>query len=138
MEDQTKKARETIIIKEIELKLNSGNYKVVLAELRKLRTAGKPLVLPYILNLLNTSQDEEIIKEVVNFLAILKDQKSVPAIAEYLSNHLNLNLSKIIATCWQNGLDYSNYLNVFADCFVKGNYEQSLESFTVIEEMLWL
>jgi hypothetical protein len=138
MEDKSRKTKELNYIKETEVKLNSENYKVVLAELQKLRTSGNTLILPYILNLFNTSNEEEIIKEVVNYLAVLKDQKSVPVIVNYLSAHLKeLNLARIIATCWQNGLDYSNHLNIFAECFIIGNYEQSLEAFTVIEEMIW-
>jgi hypothetical protein len=138
MEDKSKKARELIFIRETEIKLKSENYKVVLAELQKLRKSGSVLILPNILNLLGASNEEEIIKEVINFLAEIKDQKSVPVIADYISQHTNgVNLNKLIATCWQTGLDYSNHLNIFAECFIIGNYEQALESFTVIEEMIW-
>jgi len=138
MDDKSRKIKELNNIKETEIKLNSGNYRSVLAELHKLRSSGNVLILPLIINLLSTNKDEEVLKEVINFLGEIKDRKSVPIIAGYISGHLNdQNLTLLIATCWQTGLDYSNHLDVFAECFIAGNYLQSLESFTVIEEMIW-
>jgi hypothetical protein len=138
MEDKIRKAKELSYIIEIELKLNSGNTKTVLAKLQELRVSGSTPILPSVLNLLSNKTENEIIKEVINFLGEIKDQKSVPVIADYISLHTtDLNLAKLIATCWQSGLDYSNHLDIFAECFIVGSYEQSLESFTVIEEMLW-
>jgi DNA modification methylase len=138
MEDKVRKAREQVFINTTTSKLNSGDVRVILSELHHIRISGNILVLPNILNLLANNTNEEIIKEVVSLLGELKDPASVPVIAEYISSHKSdKNISKLIGTCWQTGLDYSNHLNIFAECFIIGNYEQSLESFTVIEEMLW-
>jgi hypothetical protein len=138
MADYTRKERELDFIRETKIKLNSGNERVILSELKKLRTSATVLILPAVLDLFGMNKEEEVKKEILNFLAAIKDQKCVPVIAEYLSHHTHdKNLSKIIATCWHTGLDYSHHLNVFAECFIIGDYEQSLESFTVIEEMIW-
>jgi hypothetical protein len=138
MDTKGRKAKEHGHIKDTALKLNSGDIKVIRSELHQLRSSGNLLILPYLLNLLSDSANEEIIKEAINFLGEIKDPGSAPVIAEYISRHSNdKNITKLIATCWQTGLDYSGHLNIFAECFIIGNYEQSLESFTVIEEMLW-
>ncbi|HEX2394553.1 MAG TPA: hypothetical protein VHI78_04365, partial [Bacteroidales bacterium] len=41
-----------------------------------------------------------------------------------------------VAACWQSGLDFSSYLQVFAGLFIQGDYSTALEAFTVIEESL--
>ena len=39
----------------------------------------------------------------------------------------------LASSCWQSGLDYSEYAVNLAEAFMDGDYETSLECFTVIE-----
>lgn len=43
-------------------------------------------------------------------------------------------ISMLVASCWQSGLDYSDYLTDFARVFLKGDYATAIECMTVIEE----
>jgi hypothetical protein len=43
-------------------------------------------------------------------------------------------ISMLVASCWQSGLDYSDYLADFARTFLKADYATSIECMTVIEE----
>jgi len=39
----------------------------------------------------------------------------------------------LASSCWQSGLDYSEFAVNLAEAFMEGDYETSLECFTVIE-----
>lgn len=118
--------------------LTSKDEKYVLGRLRELKISGNVTILPYILDLLVTSNSNVIIQEVLNIIRDLKDQKCVPVIVEYIDkNKVGKHVSDIISSCWQSRLDFHAHLNIFADCFLHGNYQTSLEAFTVIEEMIW-
>jgi hypothetical protein len=43
--------------------------------------------------------------------------------------------SKLIAACWESGLDFSKYLEAFVILILSGNYMEALEALTVIENM---
>jgi hypothetical protein len=138
MDEKTKKEKELIFYKDTELKLNAGSINAVLGKLKELHKTGNVAILPLVLNLLDKNQNEEIAKEVFILLNELKDSKSVPVIVNHISKYpTGKYFSKLIASCWQSGLDFSSHLAVFVNCFIEGNYEVALESFTVIEEMVW-
>lgn len=118
--------------------LSSDKEEKVIAKLNELKSKGKPSILPLILNLLNSSKSEKVKQEVILIISNLKDQNCVPHIIKYIQQNQNHTMiSEVIAACWQSRLIYSKHLNTFVRCFVSGNYQVALESFTVIEEMLW-
>ena len=125
-------------ILETKATLKSNDNKRILTKLRELKVSGNENILPFILDLLEISNSEDIIKEVLNFIRDLKDQKCVPVIIKYIDNRkVGDQLGEIISSCWQSRLDFHEYLNSFATCFLHGDYQTSLEAFTLIEEMLW-
>ena len=42
-------------------------------------------------------------------------------------------ISMLVASCWQSGLDYSDYMGDMARTFLKADYATSIECMTVIE-----
>jgi hypothetical protein len=125
------------LISEVAEKLASTNETIVLKKLHSLKSTGNAKILPLVLDLLTTSKSEIIISEVITMMGQLKDPKCTPVIVEYIQGKkVGEYLSDLIASCWQSGLDFSQYLAAFAECFITGNYQVALESFTVIEEML--
>ena len=45
------------------------------------------------------------------------------------------NRNILIAACWESGLDFSKYLEVFVVLVLTGNYTECMEAATVIENM---
>jgi hypothetical protein len=43
-------------------------------------------------------------------------------------------ISMLVSSCWQSGLDYSEFVIDFTNLFITGDYVTALECFTVIEE----
>ena len=116
--------------------LVNKNSKSVLAKIRELKKTGKVSILSYMLDLLKPDQKTEIKAEIYDLISNLKHQQCVPIVVKYIKQLKGTDeLSLLIASCWQSQLDYSDYLEIFADCFITGTYQDAIESFTVIEEM---
>ncbi len=137
MTDNTNENENKFIL-ETKATLKSNDEKMVLSKLREMKVSGNVKILPYILDLLKTSNSENIIQEVLNIIRDLRDQKCVPVIIKYVDdNKVGEHIRDVLSSCWQSRLDYHGHLNSFANCFLHGDYQTALEAFTVIEEMLW-
>jgi hypothetical protein len=42
--------------------------------------------------------------------------------------------TSLLAVCWESGLDYTDYLEVFVDALIKGNEAVAIEAYTMILE----
>jgi hypothetical protein len=122
--------------KNIEANLFSGNTATVISALTTLKEKGNSGYLPLLFDLLNSNPEAEIEKEIIFILYNLKIKEAVPVLAEALQNKKYLPIRKKLTTaCWENGLDYKNYLPVFVDMVINEDWETGFEAFTVIENM---
>jgi len=81
------------------------------------------------------SEDSSIRRIIREFLNDFKDQSvRVEVVAEIRKKWKPNTLSMLVASCWQSGLDYSDYSTEIAKLFLKSDYMTALECFTVIEE----
>jgi hypothetical protein len=132
------KDREKRFVEELQHLLQSHNYKSIHSKIEDLKFSGKAGILPYLLDLLCGDCPESIKQDVLTLVGDLKLQACSEIIAEYIKKRkAGAYLSQLIASCWQSSLDFSGNLAIFTDCFVTENYQTALESFTLIEEMLW-
>lgn len=122
--------------KNIQANLFSANTAVVISALNTLKEKGNSAYLPLLFDLLNSNPEEAIEKEILFILDNLKMKDAVPYIAEALQNDKYLPIrKKLTMACWENGLDYSNYLPVFVNLVINEKWETGFEAFTVIENM---
>ena len=83
----------------------------------------------------NSTDNASIRKTIEKFMNDLKDQSVRPeVIAEIKKPWKASTRCMIISSCWQSGMDYSDYLNDLAMIFLEGDYPTALECLTVIEE----
>ena len=116
--------------------IKSDNEETVLSTIKEIRKEGNTTTLPELINLLHTTNNEEIKISVTKLLNDLKDNKAAPLIIDAINNKEYKNINHtLISSCWQSGLDYRNYLNVFVDLAIKSDYNTALEAFTVIENL---
>lgn len=112
----------------------SSNKNRILTALHEVRNAGSVKILPVLLNLVNQTSESEISREIINLVGDLKSAEAVPILAKSLKeNDFGDYQGEMVAACWQSGLDFSNYLSVFTELFIKGDYSTAIEAFTVIE-----
>jgi hypothetical protein len=83
----------------------------------------------------NHCDDTLIRKSIEDFMNDLKDQSvSAEIITEIRKPYQPETISMLVASCWQSGLDYSEYSGDMVDIFLKSDYLTALECLTVIEE----
>ncbi len=105
----------------------------------QLRNKGKAEYIPYVIRMYQQTTNEEVKKQTFLFLSELKDNKCVPFIMEAIKGEADKKIKKqLIEICWQNGLDYSEYLKLFIDIIIKEDELIGFEAFTVIENLEFL
>jgi len=115
--------------------LHSGNRSAILSALMEIRYDGSVAVLPELFELLLEQEDQQIAAEITNLLNDLKDQEAAGILAEAIDNPEYAPITAVlVAACWQNGLSYARYTDIFVRAAIRGDYATAIEAFTVIEE----
>ena len=83
----------------------------------------------------NESDHMPLRKVIEEFFNDIKDHSMRPeVIAEIRKPWKPHTISMLISSCWQSGLDYSDYLTDLAKVFLKSDYATAVECMTVISE----
>ena len=116
--------------------LFSADTEKVLSAIQTLKETGNKAYLPLLFDLLVTHPETEVKKAILDLLATVKDKEAIPVIIEALQNQKYRSIRKELTTsCWQSGLDYSAYFEVFIDLIIHEEWEVAFEAFTVIENL---
>ncbi len=116
--------------------LKSNDPEIVLEAIENIRESGNRSIMEGLLNLLHNTTYPEIKKSVLNIFSELKHKDSVPLLIEAITNDKYIEERKeLVACCWQNGLNYNDYLSVFIDLVIGEPFLVAFEAFTVIENM---
>jgi hypothetical protein len=79
--------------------------------------------------------DFSIRKSIAGFMNDLKDQSACEeVIAQIRKQWKSDTVSMLVSSCWQSGLNYSDYATDLAKVFLSGDYITAIECLTVIEE----
>jgi len=108
----------------------------VLQTLEELRVSGKVTDVPMLIELLHQTQSREIKSKINSLFANLKESNAIPVIIDAIQNPKYApELKELLACCWENGLDYSNYLSLFVDLLIESDFVIAFEAYTVIVNM---
>jgi predicted DNA-binding protein len=81
------------------------------------------------------TNDSSVRKTIEGFMNDLKDQSAcVEVINEIKKQWKADTISMLVSSCWQSGLNYSEFSRDLTDVFLKGDYITAIECLTVIEE----
>jgi len=120
----------------IQKKLFSANQNQTLSALNDLKNEGNKLYLPVLFDLLLSNPEEEVKKEIVKILGTIKMKDTVPVFAHALEQEKYKPIRKIVLTaCWQNGLDFKDYLPLLINIIAEEDWQTGFEAFTIIENM---
>lgn len=115
----------------------SNNPQLIIRSIAEIRNSGALNMLPALFELIHKDTDQTVRNEILELISELKAPEATAFIAEsFVKNDYGDYLSAVVAACWQSRLDFSKYLPVFANLFVRSDYKTALEAFTVIEESL--
>jgi hypothetical protein len=116
--------------------LESSDSIKVIETIEELRVSGNVSDIPVLIELLHLSQNPEIKSRIINLFANLKESDSIPLIIKAIQNQKYApELKELVASCWENGLDYSNYLTLFVDLLIDNDFLIAFEAYTVIMNM---
>ncbi|WP_319512516.1 hypothetical protein [uncultured Draconibacterium sp.] len=120
----------------IKTQLFSADKDQVLAALNKLKESGNKDYLPILFELLVAGCESEVETQIQKLLGTVKDKETIPVFINALQEEHFQPIRKNIATvCWQNGLDFSDHIEVFVNIVISENWETAFEAFTVIDNM---
>jgi hypothetical protein len=118
------------------LSLRSPDPEIVLETIENLKETGNHLILDGIFDLLHDTQISEIKKSILTLLSELKSKESIPILISAIVNEKYRDeRTELVACCWQNGLNYTEYLPLFIDLVIDEPFLTAFEAFTVIENM---
>lgn len=116
--------------------LESTDSLKIIETLEELRVSGHVSDIPVLIELLHLSQNPGIKTKITDLFANLKESDAIPLIIEAIQNQkYSPELKELIASCWENGLDYSNYLSLFVDLLIDNDFLIAFEAYTVIMNM---
>ncbi|OQY04136.1 MAG: hypothetical protein B6I20_03610 [Bacteroidetes bacterium 4572_117] len=128
--DETKQNK--LIIK----RLLSSKTEEVLFTINKLRNTGNKNVVPFLIEILATHKDEKVKESILKLLFDLKYQSAADGIVKGIKSDKYAIIHKdLLQVCWQSTIDFSMYVDVFVEMFIKGDFEECFEAFTVIENI---
>ena len=117
--------------------LESNNPAAVMIAIREIRQHGSIRILPYLFRLMKPSTHEAIRESILMLIGELKTREAVPVIVSNLEKtDRGGDFTRLVAACWQSGLDFSSQIPFFIRIFVDGDYQTAVEAFTVIEESI--
>lgn len=118
----------------LQRKLFSTNETEVLEVLKNISEKGYPEIVTDLIGLYSSTSFESVKSKIYFILSNLKDKNSVSFFIDGLKLQTNTEIrNQLISACWQNGLDFSEYLKYFIEVISKENMFNSIEAFSVIE-----
>ena len=116
--------------------LKSADIEFVVETIGQIRESGNHVILLALIDLLHDTPYTEIKKAILELLSEIKDKTSIPALISAIKNDKYLiERKELVASCWQNGLGYNEYLTLFIDLVINSDFLVAFEAFTVIENM---
>lgn len=133
--DNTESARKKKV-KQLTIELASGDDKKISSALKGLQIHGDSSVITPLLNAWKTATSETVQKEIHEFLNDLKYTDSAEHIMNALKNDEFKSLRQhLLNVVWNCTVDYSEFLADFVALAVEGDFMETLECLTVIENL---
>lgn len=121
--------------KELEHILTGGNFVRITGAIKALREEP-PIsgAVNLLISFFNNTDNDSVKRLIRDFMNDLRDQASCREVVEELRKGLKPDTMRMaISSCWQSGLDYSEFSDDFTSLFLSSDYMTAIECFTVIE-----
>ncbi len=128
--------RSDVRLKELSAILNKNNSPIITESIEELRLENPfegaiGLLTAYF----DKTEEHSIRNSISGFLNDLKDPTVCQEVINEIAKPLKPDtISMLVSSCWQSGLNYSEFAMDLAKTFVKSDYITAIECLTVIEE----
>ncbi len=114
----------------------SGNQELIDHALEEIKNKGDNTFIAPLIELLHQPSPKELKEKIYQLFIDLKHENSVDQLINELKKEEDPDiLERLVASCWQNGLDYSKHLSYFVQLVIDQEFQIAFEAFTVIENM---
>jgi hypothetical protein len=116
--------------------LNKKNRILIIQSIRTLREE-QPFegAIGLLTSYYDMTEDSSIRETIEEFMNDLKDQSACNEVINEMRKQWKADtISMLVSSCWQSGLNYSQFSRDLAEVFIKGDYVTAIECLTVIEE----
>jgi len=128
--------RSELKLKELSEILNKSDSLIIAEKIEELRLE-KPFegAIGLLTAHYDKAEDLSVRNSIAGFLYDLKDQSACNEVINEIGKPWKPNtISMLVSSCWQSGLNYSEYSMELAKTFIASDYVTAIECLTVIEE----
>jgi hypothetical protein len=116
--------------------IKSGNQELIDHALAEIKNKGDDTYIAPLIEFIHQTSSKEVRNKIFQLFIDLKHENSVDQLIIELKNENDLDvLEQLVASCWQNGLNYSKHLPYFVQLVIDQEFQIAFEAFTVIENM---
>lgn len=116
--------------------VRSGNHELIDHALEEISNKGDDTYIAPLIEYMHQHLSTEIKERIFQLFNNLKHENSVDQLINQIKNEKDLDiLERLVASCWQNGLNYSRHLPFFVQLVIDQEFQIAFEAFTVIENM---
>jgi len=104
--------------------------------LEEIKNKGDESYIAPMIEFIHHTTTREVREMIYRLFVDLKHENSVDQLVSELKNEKDLDvLERLVASCWQNGLNYSKHLPYFVQLVIDQEFQIAFEAFTIIENM---
>ena len=127
------KARKLISLLEV---LEKGTPEKRLESIQSLKVHGDETTIKPLVECLMKEDDDSVKKEIISLLNTTKSTKVPVEIIKCIENDAYQKVHQILlASIWNSGLDYTQYMEQIVACTIKGDLMHAIECITIIENI---
>lgn len=116
--------------------IKSANPELIDHALDEIKNQGDHTFVTPLIELLHQNLSREVKEKIFTLFVDLKNEDSVDQLVSDLKIENDLDiLERLVAACWQNGLNFSKHLPYFVQLVIDQEFQIAFEAFTVIENM---
>ena len=116
--------------------IKTANQELIDHALDEIKGKGDHTYITPLIELLHQNLSWEIREMIFLIFVDLKNEDSVDQLVYDLKIEKDLNiLERLVAACWQNGLNFSKHLPYFVELVINEEFQIAFEAFTVVENM---
>lgn len=123
-------------LKQILLDLNSSDEKKITTSLKALEAHGNSSVIKPLAEKLLSGVSEKNQKEIVELFCSLKDTSVTAELMDVVEDDRFLPIRQLmLSTIWNTKVDFSDYIDEFVLIAVEGDFMETLDCLTIIENL---
>ncbi|MFB6305793.1 MAG: hypothetical protein ABEH43_02185, partial [Flavobacteriales bacterium] len=116
--------------------LETEENKTIMEALKEIRDVGKEALIPQLIDKWATTPDDQVKKEILSIFYDLKDPSALDKMIDGLYHpEIVDERASYISIFWNARIDASPHIKKFVEIAIEGDYMESFEALTVIENM---